>query len=711
MKLRYKVSIDCANCASKVEKAISEMEQVDKAVVDFINKTMTVDIKESQSFNVEEIEKEMLREAIEVEPDFIMSPLVEEEDDDDDDSVSVWSILIGIAFLVAGLLIEHLVEADIDGNILRAVFLVGLILTGYDIFIKGIRNILGKKFLDENFLMSVATVSALIIGYWTESVAIMVFYKIGEYFEGRAVARSRSSVKALVSLKSPYSTVIRNGEEVSVRSESVEIGETIIIRPGDLVSIDGIVESGESYLDTKAMTGESVPVRVTTGDEVLSGYLNTESVLTVRTTHLYEDSAASKVLSLIEDAHTKKSKSEKFITKFAKYYTPTVVILAALIATVPSIVNPDSWNDWVYKGIVFLVVSCPCALVLSIPLSYFCGIGNASRHGILIKGSTYIESLSKCDTIVLDKTGTLTHGDFSVVSVEPAGISEDELLRVTASVESHSNHPIAKSICLHAGTFDAEVTDEKYIPGRGISATVDGRQVHVGSRMLMNELGIDICDPDSAGTHVHVAIDGRYAGHILIADTLKDESRAAVGRMKDMGIRTCMLTGDSRAVGDVIAKDLGLDLCESELMPDDKLISLERIMSESKGTTVFVGDGINDTPSLSRSDVGIAMGALGSDAAIEAADMVIVDDNPEKVSVAIEISRKTQRIVWENIVFALFMKFSILFLTTFTDLVSMWLAIIADVGVLVIAVANATRALGRMSAPVSTVTEDNDCSC
>ena len=315
MKLRYKVSIDCANCASEVEKAISELHQVDKAVIDFINKTMTVDIKECETFNADEIGMAILRKALEVEPDFTMIPL-KEDDDDDDDDVSLWSILIGIVFLIAGLAIEHLVEANIDGYILKAVFLVGLLLTGYDIFIKGIRNILGKKFLDENFLMSIATLSALIIGYWTESVAIMVFYKIGEYFEGRAIARSRSSVKALVSLKSPYSTVIRDGNEISVRSESVGIGETIVIRPGDLVSIDGIIESGESYLDTKAMTGEPVPVHVVPGDEVLSGYLNTESVLTVRTTHLYEDSAASKVLSLIEDAHIKKSKSEKFITLF-----------------------------------------------------------------------------------------------------------------------------------------------------------------------------------------------------------------------------------------------------------------------------------------------------------------------------------------------------------------------------------------------------------
>ena len=711
MRVKYHVSIDCANCASEVEEAISKIDSVERVVVDFINKTMTVDIYDSLSCNFEEVEDGIHKAAVAAEPDFEMWPMDEEEEEEK--QRFPYSLAVGIIFLVAGLVIEHLVEADIDGIVLRGIFLIGLLITGYDIFIRAFKNIIGKKFLDENFLMAIATVAALAIGYWTESVAIMVFYKIGEFFEERAVRRSRSSVKALLSLKSPYSTIIRDGKELTVRSETVDVGETVIIRPGDMIPIDGVIVKGESFIDTKTMTGEPVPRHVTEGDEVLSGFVNTDSVLYIRTTRQYEDSAAAKVLSLIEDSHTKKSQSEKFITKFAKYYTPAVVFLAAVIAIVPSILYPDTWEGWAYKGIVFLVVSCPCALVLSIPLSYFCGIGNASRHGVLVKGSTYIESLSKCSTVVFDKTGTLTHGDFKVVSVEPSGITAEELIMIAASVESRSNHPIARSICSYAGDYDRDVSDDRNIAGKGIAATVDGKLVTVGNASLMNEIGIDILDPLSVGTHVHVAIDGIYAGHILISDTVKDDSKDAVERLRSMGISTCLLTGDSKVIGESTAKELGVDEYHSELMPEDKTAILEGMIALSKGSVAFVGDGINDAPSLSRSDVGIAMGALGSDAAIEAADMVIVDDNPSKVADAVEISRKTQRIVWENIIFALAMKFSILALTTFTDIVSMWAAIIADVGVLVIAVANATRALGRM-APVSKMEKEcngNCCHC
>ena len=709
MKVRYRISIDCADCAREVEEAISGIEEVSSVSVDFINKRMTVEVADSLMSCYGDVEREIIRVSHAAEPDFQMWPTDDKEPEEEERQRFPWEIIVGAAFLVFGLLLEHVLDLNIDENVLRAIFLVGLIITGYDIFIKAVRNVIGKSFLDENFLMAIATVSALAIGYWTESVAIMVFYKIGEYFEERAVMKSRLSVKTLMSLKAPYATVVRGGKEETVRTETVQAGEVLVIKPGEMIPIDGRLVSGEGFVDTKTMTGEPVPRHVSAGDEVLSGFVNTDSVLRIETVRPYKDSAAAKVLELIEDSHLKKSQSERFITSFAKYYTPAVVICAALIAIMPSLLFPDDWVDWAYKGIVFLVVSCPCALVLSIPLSYFCGIGNASRRGILIKGSTHIEAMSKADTVVFDKTGTLTHGMFRVMSVEPENMDEKDLLRYTAAVESTSNHPIARSICDYAGPSDAQADDVRHLSGMGLTASVDGKTVAVGNAALMQSIGIDLLDPVSVGTHVHVAVDGRYAGHILISDSLKEESREAVERLKGMGFRACMLTGDGRSVAESISKELGLDRFESELLPADKTSKLEEIITESKGTTVFIGDGINDAPSLARADVGIAMGNIGSDAAIEAADMVIVDDDPSKVADAVEISRKTQRIVWENIVFALTVKFAILGLTTFTDLISMWIAILGDVGVLILAVANATRALGGMSAPAAE--EQTECGC
>ncbi len=707
MRVRYRIDIDCAGCAREVEEAVSGIEEISSVRVDFINKRMTVEVDDALMAGYADIEREIVRVAHAAEPEFQMWPMDERAEEDEEKQRFPWELIVGIAFLILGLLLEHVIETDIDGNILRCVFLVGLVITGYDVFVKAARNILGRSFLDENFLMAIATVAALAIGYWTESVAIMVFYKIGEFFEERAVMRSRSSVKALMGLKVPYTTVIRDGTETSVRTETVHVGETIVIRPGEMVPIDGVIESGESFMDTRAMTGEPVPRHVSEGEEVLSGFVNTDSVIRVRTVRPYEDSAAAKVLALIEDSHSRKSKSERFITTFAKYYTPAVVLCAALIAVIPSLISPDDWLGWVYKGIVFLVVSCPCALVLSIPLTYFCGIGNASRHGILVKGSVHIEAMSKASAVVFDKTGTLTRGEFSVVKVEPSGMSEEELLRYVSAAESDSNHPIARSICSYAGRTDAQVTGGKHVSGMGITATVDGKEVAVGNAALMQSIGIDLIDPDVPGTHVHAAVDGIYAGHILISDTLKHDSKEAIEKLREMGIRSYMLTGDSRSAAEGISGELGLDGFEADLLPSDKTSRLEALIEGSEGRTVFVGDGINDAPSLARADVGIAMGNLGSDAAIEAADMVIVDDRPSKVADAVAISRRTQAIVIENIVFALGVKFAILGLTTFTDLISMWVAILGDVGVLILAVANATRALGGMSAPA----EKGGCCC
>ena len=697
MKVRYRIDIDCANCAREVEEALNRIDSVDSVSIDYINRRMIVDVPDSSRDSYLDIEREIMRVSRDTEPDFQMWPMSDDEDDDGEEEGFPIGIVIGSLFLVFGLLLEYVLDLDINEYVLRGVFLVGLLTTGWRVFVNAAKNIVGRSFLDENFLMALATLSALAIGYWTESVAIMVFFRIGEYFEERAVSRSRSSVKALVSLKAPYTTVIRGGEESVVRTESVEVGETVIVRPGEMVPIDGVVASGESFMDTKTMTGEPVPRHVSEGDEVLSGYVNTDTLITVRTARPYKDSAAAKVLSLIEDSYARKSASERFITKFAKYYTPVVVLCAAIIATVPSILYPESWTDWVYKGIVFLVVSCPCALVVSVPLSYFCGIGSASRRGVLVKGSTYIEAVSNAGTVVFDKTGTLTRGEFSVVRVEPVGMTEDELMRYTAAVESHSNHPIARSVCDYAGKNTGSATEDRNVPGMGVTAKVDGRSVAVGSLQLMESVGISgIADTDEAGTHIHISVDGMYAGHILIADVLKDDSKDAVSELRSMGIRTCMLTGDGRQAAEAIAKGLDLDDYESELLPGEKTSRLEAIMKETKGATLFVGDGINDAPSLARADVGIAMGNVGSDAAIEAADLVIVDDSPAKVADAISISKKTQAIVWQNIIFSLAVKFAILGLTTFTDLINMWIAIVGDVGVLILAVANATRALGGM---------------
>ena len=697
MKVRYRIDIDCANCAREVEEALNRIDSVDSVSIDYMNRRMIVDVPDSSRDSYLDIEREIMRVSRDTEPDFQMWPMSDDEDDDGEEEGFPIGIVIGSLFLVFGLLLEYVLDLDINEYVLRGVFLVGLLTTGWRVFVNAAKNIVGRSFLDENFLMALATLSALAIGYWTESVAIMVFFRIGEYFEERAVSRSRSSVKALVSLKAPYTTVIRGGEESVVRTESVEVGETVIVRPGEMVPIDGVVASGESFMDTKTMTGEPVPRHVSEGDEVLSGYVNTDTLITVRTARPYKDSAAAKVLSLIEDSYARKSASERFITKFAKYYTPVVVLCAAIIATVPSILYPDSWTDWVYKGIVFLVVSCPCALVVSVPLSYFCGIGSASRRGVLVKGSTYIEAVSNAGTVVFDKTGTLTRGEFSVVRVEPVGMTEDELMRYTAAVESHSNHPIARSVCDYAGKNTGSATEDRNVPGMGVTAKVDGRSVAVGSLQLMESVGISgIADTDEAGTHIHISVDGMYAGHILIADVLKDDSKDAVSELRSMGIRTCMLTGDGRQAAEAIAKGLDLDDYESELLPGEKTSRLEAIMKETKGATLFVGDGINDAPSLARADVGIAMGNVGSDAAIEAADLVIVDDSPAKVADAISISKKTQAIVWQNIIFSLAVKFAILGLTTFTDLINMWIAIVGDVGVLILAVANATRALGGM---------------
>ena len=551
--------------------------------------------------------------------------------------------------------------------------------------------------------MAIATIGAMALGEYREGTAVMLFYQIGELFQSYAVGKSRKNITALMDIRPDYANLEENGEITEVDPEDVEIGAIIVVGPGEKVPIDGIVVSGESSLNTSALTGESLPRTVREGDEVISGCINMSGVLRIRTVKEFGESTVSKILDLVENSGMKKSKSENFITKFARYYTPAVCIGALMLAVLPPVVNiimsnPANWSVWLVRALTTLVISCPCALVISIPLSFFGGIGGASVQGILVKGSNYLEALSETKYVVCDKTGTLTKGVFEVTYVNPCGgISEDELLRIAAHAESYSGHPISKSLKKAYGKeVDKNiVSDVEEISGHGIEAVVDGKKVDAGNVKLMNLCGVKPLVPEKTGTEVHVAIDGIYAGYILISDVIKPEAKKAVADLKAAGVKqVIMLTGDSKKVADAVAAEIGVDVVKSELLPGDKVDEVEKIINnKSKGEKLaFVGDGINDAPVLSRADIGIAMGALGSDAAIEAADIVLMDDDPAKIATAMRISRRTLRIVHQNIVFALAVKIICLILGAF-GLLNMWWAIFADVGVMVLAVLNATRAL------------------
>ncbi len=710
-KQTYGVEIDCANCARKVEEALNRLENIVKAQLIFVDKRLTVETKELDDIELAELESLIDATARRIESGWEMWPYTEEKEEEEKRDLMPLRIAAGFVFMIFGLLLEYVLDIEIDKTVLLGIFFCGLLIVGYDVIISAFRNLSKARFLDENFLMMIATFGALAVSmigddaYWSESVAVMVFYQVGEYFQGRAISKTRSSVKALVNLKAPYATVVRDDEIVRLKTEAVKVGDTIIVKPGELIPVDGIIVSGETFVDTKAMTGESVPRKARKGDEVLSGYLNTDSAIKMTALRHYRDSASSKVLALIEDSASRKASSEKFITRFARYYTPAVVGLALAIAVIPSLIWPADFTDWLIIALTFLVVSCPCALVVSIPLSYFCGIGNASRQGILIKGSNYIETMSKTGTAVFDKTGTLTKGEFSVKRIECAeGMTEEDLIRYAAEAESFSTHPIARSICAYGKVAPRpESSQSTNHSGKGVTAEVDGRSVSVGNAELMSDLGINVPDTEESGTHVYVSVDGFYAGHIVIADSVKDDAKTAVSDLKKAGIRTIMLTGDTDTVGRSVAEELGLDDYKAGLLPADKTAELEKILEDSEGSTIFVGDGINDAPSLARADVGVAMGNLGSDAAVEAADMVIIDDSPSKIIKAIDISKKTQRIVKQNIWFSLIVKFAIMGIVLTVGSVAsanmsalMWLAIFGDVGVLIAAIMNSMRALGRM---------------
>ena len=581
----------------------------------------------------------------------------------------------------------------------NGLFIISYLVVGFEILKKAVRNIFRGKVFDENFLMAVATIGAFAIGEFPEAVAVMLFYQVGELFQSYAVDKSRKSIASLMDIRPDYANIEKDGKIEKVDPDEVKIGDIIIVKTGEKIPLDGVVVEGRSSLDTMALTGESVPRVVKTEDEVLSGCINKDGLLKIRVTKEFGESTVSKILDLVENASSKKSKSENFITKFAKYYTPTVVIIAVLLAFIPPIILKDfnTFSVWLYRALSFLVVSCPCALVISIPLSFFGGIGGASKMGILIKGSNYLEALANTETVVFDKTGTLTEGIFEVQDIYAEGIEKDELLRIVAHAENYSNHPIAKSV---KKAYNKEI-DEKIIKnpqelsGKGIWAKIDEKDILVGNEKLMLEEKIDFKKCDEVGTILYVAIDKKYVGYVLIADKIKQDSSKTIRELKAMNIKeTVMLTGDKKEVGEYVAKKLNMDKVYTELLPDGKVEKVEELLKQKseKGKLVFVGDGINDAPVLTISDIGVAMGGLGSDAAIEAADIVIMTDETSKISKAINLSKKTMRIVHENIIFAIFVKIAVLVLTAF-GASTMWEAVFADVGVSVIAIINALRML------------------
>ena len=577
-------------------------------------------------------------------------------------------------------------------------FIISYLIVGLSILKKAVRNIFRGKVFDENFLMAVATLGAFGVGEFPEAVAVMLFYQIGELFQSYAVDKSRKSISSLMDIRPDYANVLRDGKEEKIDPDEVKIGETIVVKPGEKIPLDGTIIEGTTMLDTKALTGESVPVEAKENDEVLSGSINESGKILVKVSKEYGESTVSKILDLVENASSKKSKSENFITKFAKYYTPTVVIIAVILAIVPPFIFKDtSFTEWIYRALSFLVVSCPCALVISIPLSFFGGIGGASKMGILIKGSNYLEALASTEIAVFDKTGTLTKGVFEVQKIETNNIGKDELLEIAAYAENYSNHPIAKSI-KNAYKKDIDtnrIKNIKEISGHGISVTIDDKNVLIGNGKLMEENKIKYTKSEDVGTILYVAINNEYKGLIIISDEIKEDSKELVKNLKNLGVKkTVMLTGDKKTVGEDVGEKLGLDEVYTELLPDGKVEKVEKLMREKteKGKLVFVGDGINDSPVLAMSDIGIAMGALGSDAAIEAADVVIMTDEPSKIADAIGLSRKTMKIVKENIVFAIFIKVLVLVLTA-VGLSTMWEAVFADVGVSIIAIINALRML------------------
>lgn len=602
-----------------------------------------------------------------------------------------WRIIAAIVLLAVCLVIEHTLQ--LPRLVMTLLFAVPLVISGYDVFLGAVRHILSGQMLDEDFLMSIAAIGAMAVGEYTEGAAVMTFFQVGELFQSIATTRSRKSVAALMDIRPDVAAVLRDGQRIEVSPEEVEVGELIEVRPGEKIPIDGEIVSGESTVDTAALTGESLPREVQPGDGVLSGCVNLSGVLTVRTVKPFGESTVSRILELVENAAAKKARAENFITRFARVYTPIVVGLAVGVALVPPLVTHITFSDSIMRALNFLVVSCPCALVISVPMSFFGGIGGASKAGVLIKGGSYMETLSEVGTVIFDKTGTLTKGEFSVTSVNPvSGITNEDLLTLAAAAEQNSNHPIARSVLAAADPSDLpDVGEYHEISGKGIRCTIGGETVLAGNAALMEGVN-GFSESSAVGTTIYAARNGEYLGAITLGDTLKPDSKQTIAELKQMGIRTVILTGDSKAVGEAAAAELGVDEVHTELMPADKVALAEKIIADGSGKTAFAGDGINDAPVLSRADVGIAMGAYGADAAIEAADIVLMNDRPSDLIKAVRISRKTLRIVKENIWFAIGVKVLVL-ITSALGFTNMWAAVFADVGVCVLAILNAMRAL------------------
>lgn len=605
----------------------------------------------------------------------------------------LWRIIIGAAVLATAVLLS------LNNEWLQiALFIISYIIVGGDVVKRAVKKIFKGQVFDENFLLSIATIGAFFIGKYPESVAVMLFYQVGELFQSYAVGKSRKSIASLMDIRPDYANVKKGDELVKVDPDEVQIGDIIVIKAGEKIPLDGKVIEGSSMIDTSALTGESVPREVEVGSDILSGCININGVITAEVTKEFGESTVSKILDLVENASSKKSNSEQFITKFARYYTPVVVIIAVFLAIIPPLViDGATFSDWIYRALAFLVVSCPCALVISIPLSFFGGIGGASKKGVLVKGSNYLEALAETEIVVFDKTGTLTKGVFNVQEIHPEGVSKEELLELTAHAESYSNHPISLSLkrAYSKEIDNGRISDVEEISGHGVIATVDGKKVMAGNIKLMKMMDIPYFKGELIGTIVHVAVNNKYIGYIVIADEVKEDSAQAIKELKAANIKqTVMLTGDNKSIGSKVAKELGLDKVYAELLPADKVEKLEELFSQKskKGKLAFVGDGINDAPVLARADIGIAMGGLGSDAAIEAADVVIMTDEPSKIATTMKISKKTLKIAHQNIVFAIGIKIIVLILSAF-GITTMWAAIFADVGVTIIAVLNAFRAL------------------
>ena len=749
--------LTCANCANKIETRVNKLDGVKEANLNFTTSTLIIELdgskeendiifeakgivnklepdvkvynKDEKNINVENLNRCTTEKCLAVENDIDKdnhsydsnkhhghtsnevhshshkhvhshdhSHIHEHGHSHDHSHSEPITLKENLRLIIGAIIFAIAIFLNKESIVTIVLFVVSYLLIGGNVVLTAVKNILRGEVFDENFLMTIATLGAFFIGEYPEGVAVMLFYEIGELFQSYAVNRSRKSITSLMNIRADYANVIRDGKEEKVNPETVNIDEVILVKPGERVPLDGVIIEGTSFVDTSALTGESVPREVSNGEDILAGFINTNGVLKIKVTKNFKESTVSRILELVENASNKKAPTEKFITKFARYYTPIVVFCAIALAVIPPLLIKDaSFNEWLSRALIFLVVSCPCALVVSIPLGLFAGIGGASKKGILVKGGNYLESLKDIDTVVFDKTGTLTKGIFKVTEINNVNIDKNELIRVAAISESLSNHPIAQSIIKEYGkeVNSKELSDYEEISGHGIKASLEGLEVLVGNYKLMDKFNINYDSIDSIGTIVHVAINNEYKGNIVISDEIKEGSKNAIEGLKSIGItQTVMLTGDNKSVAEKVAKLVGVDKVYSELLPGDKVEKVEKIIKDnkSKGKVIFVGDGINDAPVLARADIGVAMGGIGSDAAIEAADVVLMKDDPEALVTAIKVARKTNKILWQNIIFSLGVKILVLALGAF-GIANMWEAVFADVGVTVIAVINSTRCL------------------